>query len=42
MGKITVDVILKVVEVIAAIAGVINDSITGRKKDDSTGSSKKK
>jgi hypothetical protein len=42
MGKITIDVILKIVEVITSIAIVISDSINGRKKDDSTGSVKKK
>ena len=42
MGKITIDVILKVVEVIANIIVVVRDSIKGRNKDDSTGSTKKK
>ena len=42
MGKITLDVILKIVEVITSIAIVISDSIKGRNKDDSTGSTQKK
>ena len=42
MGKITIDVILKVVEVIGNIIVVVRDSIKGRNKDDSTGSTQKK
>ena len=42
MGKITIDVILKIVEVITNVAVVISDTIKGRNKDDSTGSTQKK
>ncbi len=42
MGKITIEVILKIVEVIASVAAVVSDTIKGRSKDDSTGSNKKK
>ena len=42
MGKITVEVILKVVEVVGNIIVVVRDSIKGRNKDDSTGSTQKK
>lgn len=42
MGKITIDVILKIAEVISNIIVVVSDTIKGRNKDDSTGSSKKK
>jgi hypothetical protein len=42
MGKITIDVILKIAEIIANIAVVISDTIKGRNKDDSSGSRKKK
>ena len=42
MGKITIDVILKIAEVMTTIIVVIRDSMKGRNKDDSSGSSKKK
>jgi hypothetical protein len=42
MGKITIDVILKVVEVMTDVIVVVRDTIKGRNKDDSSGSSKKK
>jgi hypothetical protein len=42
MGKITIEVILKVMEVIGNIIVVVRDSIKGRNKDDSTGSTQKK
>jgi len=42
MGKITIEVILKVMEVIGNIIVVVRDSMKGRNKDDSSGSSKKK
>ena len=42
MGKITIDVILKIVEVITNIAVVVGDTLKGRNKDDSTGSTQKK
>ena len=41
MGKITIDVILKIAEAMTNIIVVIRDSIKGRNKDDSTGSRKK-
>jgi len=42
MGKITIEVILKVMEVIGNIIVVVRDSIKGRNRDDSTGSTQKK
>ena len=42
MGKITIEVILKVMEVVGNIIVVVRDSIKGRNKDDSTGSTQKK
>jgi hypothetical protein len=42
MGKITIDVILKIAEVIGNIIVVVGDTLKGRNKDDSTGSTKKK
>ena len=42
MGKITIDVILKIAEVASNIIVVIIETVKGRKKDDSTGSVKKK
>jgi hypothetical protein len=42
MGKVTIEVILKVMEVIGNIIVVVRDSIKGRNKDDSTGSTQKK
>lgn len=42
MGKITIDVIIKVVEVMTDIIVVVRDTLKGRNKDDSSGSSKKK
>jgi len=42
MGKITVDVILKIAEIVTNVIVVVADSIKGRKKDDDTGSTQKK
>jgi len=42
MGKITIDVILKIAEVMTNIIIVVRDSITGRNKDDGSGSGKTK
>ena len=42
MGKITVDVILKIAEIITNVIIVVADTIKGRNKDDSTGSTQKK
>jgi hypothetical protein len=42
MGKISLEVILKVIDVAASVLIAIVDAINGRKKDDSTGSVKKK
>jgi hypothetical protein len=42
MGKITLEVILKMAEVITNIIVVISETIKGRNKYDSTGSSQKK
>lgn len=42
MGKITVDVVLKVIDVAANVLSAIVDALNRRNKDDSTGSSAKK
>lgn len=42
MGKITLDVVLKIIEVISNVAVVIHDSVKGRKSNDSSGSSSQK
>lgn len=42
MGKITIELIIRIVEVIYKIAVVISDSLNGRKQNDSAGNSKEK
>ena len=42
MGKISMEVILKVIDVAVNVLSAIVDALNGRKKDDSTGSTKKK
>jgi len=42
MRKITIDVIIKIVEVMVDIIVVVADTIKGRNKDDSTRSTQKK
>ena len=42
MGKISLEVVLKVIDVAANVLGAIVDAINGRKKNDSSGSTQKK
>lgn len=42
MGKISMEVILKVIDVAANVLSAIVDALNRRNKDDSTGSRKKK
>jgi hypothetical protein len=42
MGKITVDIILKITEVVTGVVIAVTEIFKGRTKDDSSGSSKEK